>query len=255
MRDVLVEFLSPRSLLLVLDNLEQIRPEIDAGRQIADLIAACPSLRVVATSRSPLKIRAEREYPVPPLPVPSVHHAPLESTRGEPGDAIVRRAGPGSEALLHPHGGQRPSRRRAMPPAGRTAPRHRARRGTHPGAGAWATWRGGWATGWISWRGRWPTVPIGNRRCGRRSTGATTCSGTEEQMLFRRLSVFAGGCTLEAAEAIAAGADVDPVDVLDGITALVEQSLLRADRRARDDALPDAGDATRLRAGAIGAHG
>ena len=75
----------------------------------------------------------------------------------------------------------------------------------------------------------------------------------KEKMLFRRLSVFAGGCTLDAAEAIAAGADGDAGDVLDGITTLLEQSILRL-IEVRDDALPDAGDPTRLRAGAIGAH-
>ncbi len=59
-----------------------------------------------------------------------------------------------------------------------------------------------------------------SRRCERRSSGATTCSHEEEQQLFARLSVFAGGCTLEAAEEVA---DAD----LDTLQSLVEKSLLR----------------------------
>jgi tetratricopeptide (TPR) repeat protein len=48
----------------------------------------------------------------------------------------------------------------------------------------------------------------------------------EEQVVFRRLSVFAGGCTLEAAEAVCGGADAGTVDVLVGVTALLEASLI-----------------------------
>ena len=53
--------------------------------------------------------------------------------------------------------------------------------------------------------------------------------GPNEQTLFRRLGVFAGGCTLEAAEAVA---NLDaPFDVLEGITALLDASLLQSEER------------------------
>jgi predicted ATPase/DNA-binding SARP family transcriptional activator len=55
------------SLLLVLDNLEQLGVETLPG---ARLVAASPRLRVLATSRTPLRLSGEHEYPVPPLPVP-----------------------------------------------------------------------------------------------------------------------------------------------------------------------------------------
>jgi predicted ATPase/DNA-binding SARP family transcriptional activator len=56
-----------REALLVLDNLEQILP---AATRIAELLAAAPGLRVLATSRAPLRLSYEHEYPVPPLPLP-----------------------------------------------------------------------------------------------------------------------------------------------------------------------------------------
>src|SRR6185437_4017609 len=54
-------------LLLVLDNLEQLAA--DAGPLLARLLANAPRLRVLATSRIPLRISAEHEYSVPPLPL------------------------------------------------------------------------------------------------------------------------------------------------------------------------------------------
>ncbi len=54
--------------LLILDNLEQV---VGAASDIADLLTRCPNLAILATSRTVLDLRAEREYPVPPLPLPA----------------------------------------------------------------------------------------------------------------------------------------------------------------------------------------
>jgi predicted ATPase/DNA-binding SARP family transcriptional activator len=62
------EWLGPQSLLLVLDNFEQL---LAAAPFVAELLAAGPGLRVLATSRAPLRLSAEHEYPVPPLPLPA----------------------------------------------------------------------------------------------------------------------------------------------------------------------------------------
>jgi predicted ATPase len=56
--------IADRELLLVLDNLEQV---VQAAPQIAQLLSTCPNLRVLATSREPLKIAGEREFPLKPL--------------------------------------------------------------------------------------------------------------------------------------------------------------------------------------------
>jgi predicted ATPase len=66
--------LRERRLLLVLDNFEQILP---AAADVAALLADCPGIVALVTSRAPLDVRGEREFPVPPLPVPSAS-APLE---------------------------------------------------------------------------------------------------------------------------------------------------------------------------------
>jgi predicted ATPase/DNA-binding SARP family transcriptional activator len=65
----IAEHLRPRSLVLLLDNLEQLLPA--AARFVAELLRAVPRLVVLATSRAPLRISGEHEYPVPPLEVPT----------------------------------------------------------------------------------------------------------------------------------------------------------------------------------------
>src|SRR5215216_3213418 len=59
--------LRPRTVLLVLDNCEQV---LAAAPQIGELLSACPQLTVLATSRAPLHLSGEREFPVPPLSLP-----------------------------------------------------------------------------------------------------------------------------------------------------------------------------------------
>lgn len=62
-----------RTVLLVLDNFEQLLP---AAPQIADLLAACPDLRALVTSRAILHLTGEHEFSVPPLPLPEMHDPP-----------------------------------------------------------------------------------------------------------------------------------------------------------------------------------
>jgi non-specific serine/threonine protein kinase len=65
--DRLGDFLRERALLLVLDNLEQI---LAAAPQIAELLASCPELTILATSRAALRISGERTFDVAPLALP-----------------------------------------------------------------------------------------------------------------------------------------------------------------------------------------
>jgi predicted ATPase len=65
--DVLEAHLRDRSMLLLLDNLEQLVPDVEL---VSRLLAAAPRLLVLATSRTPLRLGGEHEYPVPPLTLP-----------------------------------------------------------------------------------------------------------------------------------------------------------------------------------------
>jgi predicted ATPase/class 3 adenylate cyclase len=68
-RDLVFEHLRDRHLLLVLDNFEQVMPAVPL---VADLLTGCPRLRVVVTSRERLSLRGEQELPLPPLALPMV---------------------------------------------------------------------------------------------------------------------------------------------------------------------------------------
>lgn len=64
----LKSYLNDKQMLLILDNFEQV---MDASSAVSELLLAAPSLKLIVTSRIPLRIRGEQEYPVPPLEVPS----------------------------------------------------------------------------------------------------------------------------------------------------------------------------------------
>ena len=87
----LVDHLRDRSLLLVLDNFEQI---LAAAPSLARLLAECPALKVLATSRAALRLSAEHEYPVPPLDLPDPKRLPdLDAlSRSEAAALFVQRA-------------------------------------------------------------------------------------------------------------------------------------------------------------------
>src|SRR5215208_3076024 len=73
LRAAVSRYLRDRQLLLVLDNCEQV---LEAASDFAALLASCPDLVILATSREPLHIRAEREVAVAPLPLPALGRLP-----------------------------------------------------------------------------------------------------------------------------------------------------------------------------------
>ena len=66
--EVLAERFGDGAWLLILDNLEHL---VSAAADLGELLARCPAVAMLATSRTVLGLRAEREYPVPPLPLPA----------------------------------------------------------------------------------------------------------------------------------------------------------------------------------------
>jgi predicted ATPase len=79
--DVLVEHFSDVQTLLVLDNLEQV---VGVAPELDQLLARCTGLQIVATSRTALRLRAEREYPVSPLTVPVISEPSTEQLASMP---------------------------------------------------------------------------------------------------------------------------------------------------------------------------
>jgi len=192
-KDGLAEHVGEREMFLLLDNLEQV---IESAPELSSLLSACPNLTLLVTSRELLRIQGEVEYPVPPLAEPEAVSLFCERTQSQPSEEIaelcarldslplaVELAAARAKALSPAQILERLSQRLDLLKGGRDAdPRQQTLRAT------------------IEW-------------------SYDLLSG-EEQELFRRLSVFAGGCTLGAAEAVAS-AD------LDMLQSLVEKSLLR----------------------------
>lgn len=230
-------FLRDRRTLLILDNFEQI---LDAAPLLADLLGACPQLSALVTSRVVLRLSGEYAFPLPPLPLPAAASSVSVSAVQDIGSIqlFVERA-------RHARGGfdlttenapiiaeicrrldglplaleLAAARIRVLPPAMLLARLDR----------------------------RLPLLTGGARDIpARQQTLRATIAWSHDllspsdQVLFRRLAVFAGGFTIEAAEEVCGSepgggerqhdttvrSTFEPV--LDGLASLVDQSLLRA---------------------------
>ena len=226
-----VDSLRHRALLLVLDNCEHV---LDAAAELAAAITTqCAGVRILATSRENLAIRGEQVIR-------------LQSLSDEHGAVLFRdRAqAAGARGELDMETLARLSRRLdGMPLAielaaarcGSMSPEEIERRLDD----RFRLLRG-------SRRGRM------ERHQTLRNTVAWSYELLEplERQVFDRLSAFAGGFTLEAAQAVAGGDDIDELDVEDAIASLVARSMvLASDTRGRHP-LPAARDAPAVRRGA-----
>ena len=192
-KDSLAAHIGERELLLLLDNLEHV---IECAPELSELLEACPNLALIVTSREVLRVRGEVEYAVPPLAEPEAVSLFCERSGLEPSQEIaelcarldslplaVELAAARAKALTVSQIAERLSGRLDLLKGGRDAdPRQQTLRAT------------------IEW--------------------SYELLSPEEQELFARLSVFAGGCNLEASE------EVCEAD-LDTLQSLVEKSLLR----------------------------
>ncbi|MEA2572880.1 MAG: hypothetical protein QOH93_178 [Chloroflexia bacterium] len=230
----LKDYLRQKEMLLVLDNFEQV---VSAASTLADLLKDAPQLKVLVTSREVLHVYGEKEYPVPPLQLPDPAHLPSladlaqyesvrlfveRATSAKPGFELasdnamsvaqicnrldglplaIELAAARIKFLATPAILSRlDSRLKLLTSGSRDLP---ARQQTLRGAIDWS----------------YDLLP------------------EQERAFFRRLAVFQGGCTLEAAEAVACNptlpasvvAQLAPleIDVFEGITSLVDKSLLR----------------------------
>ncbi|HZF58488.1 MAG TPA: helix-turn-helix domain-containing protein [Rubrobacter sp.] len=224
-RELVHAFLRERRLLLVLDNLEHL---LEAAPEVADLLAACPSLKILATSRAPLRLRGEQEYPLAPLPVPDLSRLPaVGDVEGVPSVRLLveraREASPGFRLTQQNAAALAAICRRldGLPLALELVA---ARLKLLPPTALLA--RLDAALPLLSGGPR--DLPERQRTMRDTVAWSHDLLSTEEQTIFRRLAVFVGGFGLAAAEAVGGGS------VLEGLSALLENSLVRAEAGSSD---------------------
>ena len=220
----LVAFLRPRQVLIVLDNCEQV---LGATPEVAALLAACPALQVLATSRAPLRARGEHLLSVPPLalPGPGSTPGPQDLTGIEAVTLFVQRA-----RAVRPDFALTPENAPAVAevcrrldglPLAIELAAARVRVLSLAALLARLTDRLRLLTGGAR------DQPERQRTMRDAIAWSHDLLTPNERTLFRRLAVFVGGCTLEAAEAVCSVDDETGIDILDGIASLVDKSLLR----------------------------
>jgi predicted ATPase/DNA-binding CsgD family transcriptional regulator len=221
--DLLETFLREKRLLLLLDNFEQV---VEAAVVLSDLLAACPHLKILVTSRAVLRIQGEQEFPVPPLALPDLAHLPdgerlvqypaialfLQRARATRPDFAITQANARTIAEIC-------ARLDGLPLAIELAavrikhlpPQALLNRLEH----RLEVLTGG-------------TQDVPERQQTLRNTIAWSyyLLDSEQQRLFRRLSVFVGGSTLEAIESIDKTLDDEPLPVMEGLASLIDKSLL-----------------------------
>jgi predicted ATPase/class 3 adenylate cyclase len=227
--DVLEKRLATETLLLVLDNLEQVA---GASRVIARLLAATASLRILATSRSPLHVLGERSLQIPPLQVPEQQQLPsVEALRGMESIALFvarAREADSSFELTEENAGAVASICRNLDglplaielAAARTrllSPQMILDRLERPLALLASRTEG---------------VPERQASLRAAINWSHELLDEAERRVFRRLSVFAGGWTIEGAETVVSDGEVEVLDLLES---LVDKSLVR---RVDRDGIP-----------------
>jgi len=221
-RDLLLEHLRPLEALLILDNFEHL---LAAAPLLADLLRECPRLALLVTSRTPLRLRAERRFRIVPLATPALHRASFDEVTASPAVRLfVERA-----KTVAPEFALESSNAAAVAEVCR-------RLDGMPLAIELAAARAGLlqpAALLQRLERRLPLLTRGaadlpERQQTLRHTLAWSLSllGPAEQALFRRLAVFAGGCTLDAVEAVCQPDPELPEDLLEQLGALVDGSLV-----------------------------
>lgn len=211
----LITCLRPRETLLVLDNVEHV---LDAVPWVATLLAACPGVKVLATSRVVLHVSGEHDVPVPPLPVAEAVQLFVTRARAARPDFRLTSANAATVAAICARLDGLPlaielaaARIRVLMPAALLA------RLDH----SLAMLTGGARD-----------QPDRHRTLRDAIAWSYDLLAPPEQTILRRLAVFVGGFDLGVAVAVTG---VDETDLLDGIVALVDASLLTSVDGGPDD--------------------
>jgi predicted ATPase/class 3 adenylate cyclase len=220
----LEDHLGEKHILLMLDNFEQV---LEAAPMVTELLSAAPYLKVLATSRIPLRLYGEHEYSVPPLALPDPERPPpverlthyeavrlfVERAQAAKADfSVTNENAPAVAEICH--------RLDGLPLAIELAAA-RIKLLTPQAMLARLGNRLKLLTGGAR------DLPERQRTLRSAIEWSYGLLDGGEKVLFARLAVFSGGCTLEAVEAICDAEGDLPVEVLDGVESLVDKSLLR----------------------------
>jgi predicted ATPase len=230
--DAVIDFLAPRTLLLVLDNCEHL---LTATLTLADaLLRSAPLLTIVATSREPLRIPGEVVFRVPSLDIPDPEQQlPVdELLRYEAVSLFVERAAAASPGFVLDEENMEDVARICF------------RLDGLPLALELAAGRlGALSAAAIADRldDRFRLLRTGSHAAPtRQQTLTATLQWShdllepDERILFRRLAVFAGGFELEAVESVCADDELPAAEIADVLARLTEKSLVAADDGSRD---------------------
>jgi predicted ATPase/DNA-binding CsgD family transcriptional regulator len=232
--DHLQASLKNKHLLLLLDNFEQVT---EAAPRLAELLMACPHLKIFVTSRAVLHIRGEHEFSVPPLTLPDLAHLPegealtqytaihlfLQRAQTVKPDFQMTSSNASAIARLCVHLDGLPlaielaaARIKLLPPQALLARIDQRLAVLTNGPG---------------------DVPARQQTLRNTIAWSYQLLDAHEQRLFKRISVFAGGCTLQALEAInAALGDVEEAgSMLERVASLIDKSLLQQIEPEREE--------------------
>lgn len=204
------DHLAPRSSLLLLDNFEHV---IEAGVELAQLAAVCPRLKILTTSRVPLRVSDEHNLPVLPLEMPAAVQLFIERARAV---LPVFTLTAGNEAAV----AAICTRLDRLPLAIELAAARVSEFDTE-------TLLEQLARSLSLLTGGSPDQPHRLRTMAGAIAWSYDLLEESERALFRRLSVFAGGFDLRRAEAVVSGPGWPAADTLEGVASLVEKSLVQ----------------------------
>jgi predicted ATPase/class 3 adenylate cyclase len=220
----LKDYLHERRLLLLLDNFEQV---LGAAPTVTELLTAAPGLKVLATSRAPLGLYGEHELPVPPLTLPDLKLQPplerltqyeavglfVERARAvKPDFKVTNESAPAVAEICVRLDGLplaielAAARIKMLPPKAMLQ-------------------RLGSRLKFLTGGAR--DLPVRQRTLRGAIEWSHTLLGDGEKTLFARMAVFSGGRTLEAIEAVCDALGDLPVDAFEGVSSLLDKSLLR----------------------------
>src|SRR6266513_1095665 len=220
--DQLKQELQPKHMLLLLDNFEQV---VTAGVQIVDVLAACPQLKILVTSREVLHMHAEHEFPVPPMALPDPGHLPdlaalshyaavaLFLQRAQPVKPDFQMTDANARAIAEicmrldglPLAIELAAARMKLLPPQALLARLDQRLAVLTGASR--------------------DVPARQQTLRNTIAWSYNLLDAAEQRLFRRLSIFVDGCTLQAIEAVCAALDKsdEAGQAMDAVASLVDK--------------------------------